>query len=92
MGWSALSLAARSVKKIRRHLEDDKKPAYNVRLTQRPVTGSQFEKTGSLCRGVAKLVKASDFDSDMRRFESFFPCHLHRPVHAQRANGSHYAS
>ena len=26
------------------------------------------------CRGVAKLVKASDFDSDMRRFESFFPC------------------
>ena len=26
------------------------------------------------CRGVAKLVKASDFDSDMRRFESFLPC------------------
>lgn len=35
----------------------------------------------SLCRGVAKLVKASDFDSDMRRFESFFPCHTaHRIV------------
>ena len=32
--------------------------------------------TVCLCRGVAKLVKASDFDSDMRRFESFFPCHL----------------
>jgi hypothetical protein len=29
-----------------------------------------------LCRGVAKLVKASDFDSDMRRFESFFPCQI----------------
>ena len=27
-----------------------------------------------LCRGVAKLVKASDFDSDMRGFESFLPC------------------
>ena len=27
-----------------------------------------------LCRGVAKLVKALDFDSSMRRFESFFPC------------------
>ena len=26
------------------------------------------------CRGVAKLVKALDFDSSMRRFESFFPC------------------
>ena len=26
------------------------------------------------CRGVAKLVKASDFDSDMRGFESFLPC------------------
>ena len=25
-------------------------------------------------RGVAKLVKAPDFDSGMRRFESFFPC------------------
>ena len=28
------------------------------------------------CRGVAKLVKASDFDSDMRGFESFLPCQL----------------
>ena len=27
-----------------------------------------------LFRGVAKLVKALDFDSSMRRFESFFPC------------------
>ncbi len=26
------------------------------------------------CRGVAKLVKALDFDSSMRRFESFLPC------------------
>jgi hypothetical protein len=29
-----------------------------------------------LCRGVAKLVKASDFDSDMRGFESFLPCQI----------------
>ena len=27
-------------------------------------------------RGVAKLVKAPDFDSGMRRFESFRPCHF----------------
>ena len=26
--------------------------------------------------GVAKLVKAPDFDSGMRRFESFLPSHL----------------
>lgn len=26
------------------------------------------------CRGVAKLVKAPDFDSGIRRFESFHPC------------------
>ena len=26
--------------------------------------------------GVAKLVKALDFDSSMRRFESFLPSHL----------------
>ena len=30
----------------------------------------------NLCRGVAKLVKASDFDSDMRGFESFLPCQI----------------
>ncbi len=29
---------------------------------------------GNLCRGVAKLVKAPDFDSGMRGFESFLPC------------------
>ena|GEM_PF-2746435 len=28
------------------------------------------------CRGVAKLVKAPDFDSGMRGFESFLPCHV----------------
>lgn len=30
--------------------------------------------TIGLCRGVAKLVKAPDFDSGMRGFESFLPC------------------
>ena len=37
----------------------------------------RFQGSGAslvLCRGVAKLVKASDFDSDMRGFESFLPC------------------
>lgn len=29
-----------------------------------------------LCRGVAKLVKAPDFDSGMRGFESFLPCQI----------------
>jgi hypothetical protein len=33
----------------------------------------------NLCRGVAKLVKASDFDSDMRGFESFLPCQISCP-------------
>src|SRR5574343_143377 len=33
-----------------------------------------------LCRGVAKLVKASDFDSDMRGFESFLPCQIFSAV------------
>ena len=31
---------------------------------------------GGRCWGVAKLVKAPDFDSGIRRFESFFPSHL----------------
>ena len=30
-----------------------------------------------LCRGVAKLVKAPDFDSGIRRFESFHPCQIY---------------
>ena len=34
-------------------------------------------ETGLLCRGVAKLVKAPDFDSGMRGFESFLPCQIH---------------
>jgi hypothetical protein len=29
-----------------------------------------------LCRGIAKLVKALDFDSSIPRFESLFPCHF----------------
>ena len=36
-------------------------------------------------RGVAKLVKASDFDSDIRRFESFFP---YQYSGSSRASGS----
>jgi hypothetical protein len=30
-----------------------------------------------LCRGVAKLVKALDFDSSIRRFDSFHPCQIY---------------
>jgi hypothetical protein len=32
--------------------------------------------TTDLCRGVAKLVKAPDFDSGIRRFDSFHPCQI----------------
>lgn len=34
-------------------------------------------------RGIAKLVKALDFDSSMRRFESFFPCHFNHGANCQ---------
>ncbi len=37
-----------------------------------------------LCRGIAKLVKALDFDSSMRRFESFFPCQILRTAQSNR--------
>jgi hypothetical protein len=40
------------------------------------------------CRGVAKLVKASDFDSDIRGFESFLPCH-HNPEPLDEPCGGH---
>ena len=33
-----------------------------------------------LCRGVAKLVKALDFDSSIRRFDSFHPCQIYGPL------------
>ena len=33
-----------------------------------------------LCRGVAKLVKALDFDSSIRRFDSFHPCQIDGPL------------
>jgi hypothetical protein len=32
-----------------------------------------------LRRGIAKLVKALDFDSSIPRFESLFPCHSFLP-------------
>jgi hypothetical protein len=32
---------------------------------------------GDPCRGVAKLVKALDFDSSIRRFDSFHPCQIY---------------
>ena len=49
---------------------------------QRRLIGRQlwFSKAGNPCRGVAKLVKAPDFDSGIRRFESFFPCQM---IHVQ---------
>ena len=34
--------------------------------------------------GIAKLVKASDSESDMRRFESYYPCHtIESPVFSE---------
>ena len=38
--------------------------------------GLLLATTTVLCRGVAKLVKAPDFDSGIRRFESFHPCQI----------------
>jgi hypothetical protein len=43
--------------------------------TQRRLIGWQLLAVDP-CRGVAKLVKALDFDSSMRRFESFLPCQI----------------
>ena len=40
------------------------------KTTQKIVHNSIFR------RGVAKLVKAPDFDSGMRGFESFLPCQV----------------
>ncbi|SBT06194.1 hypothetical protein PROAA_180012 [Candidatus Propionivibrio aalborgensis] len=44
------------------------KHLYNPRLVRQAPNASD-------CWGVAKLVKAPDFDSGIRRFESFFPSH-----------------
>ena len=41
-----------------------------------------------LCRGVAKLVKAPDFDSGIRRFDSFHPCQNSRSPERARVFGS----
>ena len=52
-------------------------PAREVCCVRFAVIASAMEAiTNRLCRGVAKLVKAPDFDSGMRRFESFRPCHF----------------
>ena len=47
-------------------------------------SGCQFKalvvfscKSISDIQGCRQVVKSSDFDSDMRRFESFHPCHFH---------------
>jgi hypothetical protein len=47
-------------------LDFSKKPLYNSRLVS-------AEQASTIRWGVAKLVKAPDFDSGIRRFESFFP-------------------
>ena len=38
--------------------------------------GSLLAATMVPSRGVAKLVKALDFDSSIRRFDSFHPCQI----------------
>ncbi len=38
--------------------------------------GKKFVHNRCFLRGVAKLVKAPDFDSGMRGFESFLPCQI----------------
>ena len=37
--------------------------------------GDNAAANSRLCRGIAKSVKALDFDSSIPRFESLFPCH-----------------
>ena len=44
--------------------------------TQRRFIGGRLISAVDPCRGVAKLVKALDFDSGMRGFESFLPCQI----------------
>src|SRR5436190_19228682 len=44
--------------------------------TQRRFVGGPLISAVNPCRGVAKLVKALDFDSSMRGFESFLPCQI----------------
>jgi hypothetical protein len=39
--------------------------------------------TTSFRWGFAKLVKASDFDSDMHRFESYIPCQLFKVLYVK---------
>ena len=42
--------------------------------------------------GIAKLVKASDSESDMRRFESYYPCQtLKSPMISGTLNCPHFA-
>jgi len=47
------------------------------RLDKARVDGSKPSLATSICWGFAKLVKASDFDSDTHRFESYIPCQVH---------------
>ncbi|CAG4884539.1 protein of unknown function [Georgfuchsia toluolica] len=65
-------------------------PAIDLRVENhenaRPLgAGSSYWLSFAPNRGVAKLVKALDFDSSMRRFESFLPC---QKFPAGQAHGS----
>ena len=53
--------------------------AFGVGFQRRFGSGLMFMARDP-CRGVAKLVKAPDFDSGMRGFESFLPCQNSRSM------------
>jgi hypothetical protein len=45
-------------------------PFHGIHTGSNPVPTTIY-----FCWGFAKLVKASDFDSDTHRFKSYIPCH-----------------
>ena len=53
-------------------LDNMPKKTHNSRLPESPAA------TAGLYWGFAKLVKASDSESDMRRFESYIPSQIHK--------------
>ena len=49
---------------------------FNIAFAKSKFMGWLLVTTIVPCRGVAKLVKALDFDSSIRRFDSFHPCQI----------------
>ena len=67
--------AASTGKLVRNYQKADKKVSSEASYGL-VVEKLQSNMTIVPCRGVAKLVKAPDFDSGIRRFDSFHPCQI----------------